>query len=68
MGQTLAGFEVVQLEAEDGDVILFFDEADALFGKRSGVADAHDRYANIETGYLLQRTEQVARTLESTAG
>ena len=43
--------------AEGGGVILFFDEADALFGKRSEVKDAHDRYANIETNYLLQRME-----------
>ena len=43
--------------AEDGGAILFFDEADALFGKRSEVKDSHDRYANIETNYLLQRLE-----------
>jgi SpoVK/Ycf46/Vps4 family AAA+-type ATPase len=43
--------------AEDGGAILFFDEADALFGKRSQVRDSHDRYANIETNYLLQRME-----------
>lgn len=43
--------------AEDGGVILFFDEADALFGKRSEVKDSHDRYANIEINYLLQRVE-----------
>jgi hypothetical protein len=43
--------------AEDGGAILFFDEADALFGKRSEVKDSHDRYANIETNYLLQRME-----------
>ena len=43
--------------AEDGGAILFFDEADALFGKRSEVRDAHDRYANIEIDYLLQRLE-----------
>jgi ATP-dependent 26S proteasome regulatory subunit len=43
--------------AEDGGVILFFDEADALFGKRSEVRDSHDRYANIEINYLLQRLE-----------
>ncbi len=43
--------------AEDGGVILFFDEADALFGKRSEVKDSHDRYANIEINYLLQRME-----------
>ena len=43
--------------AENGGAILFFDEADALFGKRSEVKDSHDRYANIEINYLLQRME-----------
>jgi hypothetical protein len=43
--------------AEHGGVLLFFDEADALFGKRSEVRDSHDRYANIEVNYLLQRME-----------
>jgi ATP-dependent 26S proteasome regulatory subunit len=43
--------------AEEGGSILFFDEADALFGKRSEVKDSHDRYANIEINYLLQRIE-----------
>jgi SpoVK/Ycf46/Vps4 family AAA+-type ATPase len=43
--------------AEEGGVLLLFDEADALFGKRSDVKDSHDRYANIEVGYLLQRME-----------
>jgi ATPase family associated with various cellular activities (AAA) len=43
--------------AEDGGAILFFDEADALFGKRSEVRDSHDRHANIEVNYLLQRME-----------
>jgi hypothetical protein len=43
--------------AEDGGAILFFDEADALFGKRTEVKDSHDRYANIEVNYLLQRME-----------
>lgn len=43
--------------AEDGGAMLFFDEADALFGKRSEVKDSHDRYANIEINYLLQRIE-----------
>jgi hypothetical protein len=43
--------------AEEGGSILFFDEADALFGKRSEVRDSHDRYANIEINYLLQRLE-----------
>ncbi|MFG6107582.1 ATP-binding protein [Leptothoe sp. EHU-05/26/07-4] len=43
--------------AEEGGAILFFDEADALFGKRSEVKDSHDRYANVEINYLLQRIE-----------
>jgi SpoVK/Ycf46/Vps4 family AAA+-type ATPase len=43
--------------AEDGGAILFFDECDALFGKRSEVKDSHDRYANIEIDFLLQRLE-----------
>ena len=44
--------------ARRANCILFFDEAEALFGKRSEVKDAHDRYANIETAYLLQKIEQ----------
>jgi hypothetical protein len=44
--------------AEESDVILFFDEADALFGKRTEVKDAHDRYANLEISYLLERMER----------
>ncbi|HEY4004104.1 MAG TPA: ATP-binding protein [Pseudonocardia sp.] len=44
--------------AADADAVLFFDEADALFGKRSDVQDSHDRYANIEVSFLLQRIEQ----------
>jgi SpoVK/Ycf46/Vps4 family AAA+-type ATPase len=43
--------------AENRQWILFFDEADALFGKRTGVSSSHDRYANQETAYLLQRIE-----------
>ena len=43
--------------AEEGGVLLLFDEADALFGKRAEVKDSHDRYANIEVSYLLQRME-----------
>jgi SpoVK/Ycf46/Vps4 family AAA+-type ATPase len=43
--------------AEDAGAVLLFDEADALFGKRSEVKDSHDRYANIEVSYLLQRME-----------
>ncbi len=47
-------------EADAGHGVLFFDEADAVFGKRSEVKDAHDRYANIEVGFLLQRLETFA--------
>ena len=58
IGETEKNLERIFSEAQDSDAILFFDEADALFGKRSEVRDAHDRYANIETAYLLQRTEE----------
>jgi vesicle-fusing ATPase len=44
--------------ADSSDVVLFFDEADALFGKRTEVKDAHDRYANLEISYLLERMER----------
>ena len=44
--------------AQAGDAVLFFDEADAVFGKRSEVSDSHDRYANLELSYLLQRVER----------
>lgn len=44
--------------AEDGGCVLLFDEADTLFGRRSEVRDSHDRYANLEVGYLLQRMEE----------
>lgn len=43
--------------AQRKEGVLFFDEADALLGKRSGVKDSHDRYANIEVGYLLNKVE-----------
>jgi SpoVK/Ycf46/Vps4 family AAA+-type ATPase len=43
--------------AEQGGAILLFDEADALFGKRSEVKDSHDRYADVEVGFLLQQME-----------
>ncbi len=57
IGETEKNLRRVFDAAEDGGAILFFDEADALFGKRSEVKDAHDRYANIEINYLLQRME-----------
>ena len=58
IGETEKNLGKIFVEAETSNAILFFDEADALFGKRSEVKDAHDRYANIETGYLLQRMEE----------
>ncbi|MCB9647433.1 MAG: ATP-binding protein [Deltaproteobacteria bacterium] len=57
IGETEKALGRVFDEAEAGHGVLLFDEADALFGKRSEVKDAHDRYANIEVGYLLQRLE-----------
>ena len=45
-------------DVEDSNVVLFFDEADALFGKRSEVKDAHDKYTNVEVNYLLQKMEE----------
>lgn len=57
IGETEKNLRRVFDAAESGGCILLFDEADALFGKRSDVKDSHDRYANIEVGYLLQRME-----------
>lgn len=57
IGETEKNLERIFSEAESSNAILFFDEADAIFGKRSEVKDAHDRYANIEVSYLLQRME-----------
>jgi len=57
IGETEKNLKQVFDAAEEGGVLLLFDEADALFGKRSEVKDSHDRYANIEVGYLLQRME-----------
>jgi hypothetical protein len=57
IGETEKNLRRVFDAAEDSGAILFFDEADALFGKRSEVKDSHDRYANIEVSYLLQRVE-----------
>jgi SpoVK/Ycf46/Vps4 family AAA+-type ATPase len=58
IGETEKNLSKIFKEAETSNAILFFDEADALFGKRSEVKDAHDRYANIEIGYLLQKMEE----------
>src|SRR5208282_862105 len=57
IGETEKNLKQVFDAAEEGGVLLLFDEADALFGKRSDVKDSHDRYANIEVSYLLQRME-----------
>jgi SpoVK/Ycf46/Vps4 family AAA+-type ATPase len=57
IGETEKNLRRVFDAAEEGAAILLFDEADALFGKRSEVKDSHDRHANIEVSYLLQRME-----------
>jgi hypothetical protein len=57
IGETEKNLRQVFDAAETGGALLLFDEADALFGKRAEVKDSHDRYANIEVGYLLQRME-----------
>ena len=58
IGETEKNLNKIFNEAESSNAILFFDEADALFGKRSEVKDAHDRYANVETNYLLQKMDE----------
>ncbi|HEY5786437.1 MAG TPA: AAA family ATPase [Microlunatus sp.] len=57
IGETEKNLRQIFDAAEAGGVVLLFDEADALFGKRSEVKDSHDRYANVEVSYLLQRIE-----------
>jgi SpoVK/Ycf46/Vps4 family AAA+-type ATPase len=58
IGETEKNLDGIFTAAENTNAILFFDEADALFGKRSEIHDSHDRYANIEISYLLQRMER----------
>ena len=58
IGETEKQLSQIFHEARSSNAILFFDEADALFGKRSEVKDAHDRCANIEVAYLLQKMEE----------
>ena len=58
IGETEKNLERIFTAAAEAYAVLLFDEADALFGKRSEVRDAHDRYANVETSYLLQRMDQ----------
>jgi AAA+ superfamily predicted ATPase len=58
IGETEENLKEIFDEAEHTDAVLFFDEADALFGERSEVSDSQDRYANVEVSYLLQRMEE----------
>ena len=58
IGETEKNLDRIFRRRPRANAILFFDEADALFGKRCEVNDAHDRYANIEIGYLLQKMEE----------
>jgi hypothetical protein len=58
IGETEKNLDRVFAAARSSNAILFFDEADALFGKRSEVKDSHDRYANVEVSYLLQKMEE----------
>jgi hypothetical protein len=58
IGETEKNLDRIFRAAQSANAILLFDEADALFGKRTEVKDAHDRYANIEVGYLLQKMEE----------
>lgn len=57
IGETERNLDTVFARAEETGAVLFFDEADALFGRRSEVKDSHDRYANAEAAYLLQRID-----------
>jgi SpoVK/Ycf46/Vps4 family AAA+-type ATPase len=58
IGETEKNLDRIFTAAKSADVVLIFDEADALFGKRSEIRDSHDRYANVEISYLLQRMEE----------
>jgi SpoVK/Ycf46/Vps4 family AAA+-type ATPase len=60
LGETEKNIGRVFNAAKDSHAVLFFDEADALFGKRTDMKDRHDRYANIEINYLLRRSEKYA--------
>ncbi|MEO6843634.1 MAG: AAA family ATPase [Ginsengibacter sp.] len=63
IGETEKHLDEIFTTAQQNDWILFFDEADALFGKRTDVNDAHDKYANQEVSYLLQRIESYQGTM-----
>jgi SpoVK/Ycf46/Vps4 family AAA+-type ATPase len=58
IGETEKNLDRIFTAAEDANAVLLFDEADAIFGKRSEVRDSHDRYANLEISYLLQKMEE----------
>jgi SpoVK/Ycf46/Vps4 family AAA+-type ATPase len=58
IGETEKNLDALFERAKESGAVLFFDEADALFGKRTGIRDAHDKYANQEVSYLLQRLEE----------
>ena len=58
IGETEKNLSRIFAEAGSSNAILFFDEADSLFGKRSEVHDSHDRYANIQVSYLLRKMEE----------
>ncbi|HEU4535189.1 MAG TPA: ATP-binding protein, partial [Polyangiaceae bacterium] len=58
IGETEKNLKRLFDAADLSDLVLFFDEADSLFGKRTEVKDAHDRYANLEISYLLERMER----------
>jgi SpoVK/Ycf46/Vps4 family AAA+-type ATPase len=58
ISETVKNLDKIFARAEKSGTVLLFDEADALFGKRTGIGDAHDKYANAEASYLLQRAEQ----------
>ncbi|HUL72392.1 MAG TPA: ATP-binding protein [Vicinamibacterales bacterium] len=59
VGETEKNLDRIFQRAKAANVVLFFDEADALFGKRTDVRDEHDRYANEQVSYLLQRVEEI---------
>ena len=58
IGETEKNLNTIFKDAENRDAILFFDEADALFGKRDRIKDSHTRYANVEINYFLQKVEE----------
>ncbi|CAM4202703.1 ATP-binding protein [Roseateles saccharophilus] len=68
IGETEKNLDRLFAAASASGAVLFFDEADALFGKRSVVKDSHDRYANAEVGYLLQKIEAYSGILILAAG